>query len=198
MELLETVKCLNGKLYNLEWHNLRFNQARKIYLGLSTKMNLGNFVKVPNSFKKGLYRCRINYSKTIDVVEFIPHEYKEVHSLKLVEDNEIDYAFKFSNRQKLDSLFELRGDCDDILIVKNACITDSSTANPIFFDGAKWWTPDTPLLEGTQRARLISEGLLSVCRITPNDLTKYEKVGLINAMWDMAKMPVIDTKNILK
>lgn len=198
MTLLETIKCKDGILHNLQWHNLRFNQARKEYFGLSTKMNLVNFIKVPSSSKNGLFRCRISYSKTIDQVEFIPHEYRKIESLKLIEGNGIDYHFKFSDRKNLTKLFEQRENCDDILIVKNGFVTDSYTANSIFFDGEKWWTSDTPLLPGTQRAKLISENKLSVCSISLNDLSKYTKVGLINALWDLKDMPVIDTKNILK
>ncbi len=92
-QLLETIKCSDGQLYNLQWHNARFNQARKEYFGLNTKMSLANFIKVPSSFKKGLFRCRITYSKTIDKVEYIEHQNRKVESLKLVECNEIDYHF---------------------------------------------------------------------------------------------------------
>lgn len=197
IQLLETIKCLDGKLSNLQWHTKRFNHARTECFGLHTKMNLVNFIKVPTSSKKGLFRCRITYSKTIDSLEFIPHQTKEINSLKLIEDNEIDYHFKYANRKRLTELFEKRGECDDILIVKNGCITDSFIANPIFFDGEKWWTPDTPLLLGTQRMRLIAEGIISVCKITPSDLSKYKKVGLINAFQDFENMPVINTNNIL-
>ena len=83
-------------------------------------------------------------------------------------------------------------------MVRKYRITDSFTANPVFFDGGHWWTPDTPLLPGTQRELLISEGKISVCRITPTDLSKYEKVGLINALQDMNDMPVISVENIKK
>lgn len=197
MSLLETIKCLDGKLYNLQWHTTRFNQARKEYFGLNTRMNLANFVKVPTSAKKGLLKCRITYSKTIDQLEFLPHEFRTVESLKLLENNTIDYGYKYSNREELNKLFEQKGDCDDILIVKNGFITDSYTANPIFFDGEIWWTPDTPLLPGTQRARLISEHKISVCPIRTTDLGKYKKVGLINALQDMNDMPIIDIDNIL-
>ncbi len=31
--LLETIKCENGKLINLELHQDRFNRSRKIYFG---------------------------------------------------------------------------------------------------------------------------------------------------------------------
>lgn len=195
-QLLETIKCQNGILENIPWHNARFNQARKEYFGLSTKMNLANFVKVPSSARKGLYRCRITYSKSIDNVEYIRHQYKKVESLKLVYNNEIDYHLKFANRDKLNELFESRENCDDILIVKNRYITDSSTANLLFFDGQKWWANNTPLLAGTKREKLISERKIKLREIKRSDLHRYQKVGLINAMWDFSNMPVISTNNI--
>lgn len=198
MQLLETIKCLDGKLLNLRWHNTRFNQARKEYFGLSTRMNLTNFVKIPVASKKGVFKCRIRYSKSIEEIEFLPHVNKITENLKLVEDNHIDYHFKYADREKLNKLFEQRDNCDDILIIKDGCITDSFTANPIFFDGIKWWTPDTPLLPGTQRAKLLEEGKIFECRITPDDLSKYTKVGLINALQDMTQMPIINIKNIKK
>lgn len=196
-QLLETIKCLDGKLSNLQWHTARFNQARTEYFGLHTRMNLVNFIKVPCSAKKGLYRCRVTYSQTIDSLEFIPYQLKHRNSLKLIEDKEIDYKYKFADRKSLNELYEKRGDCDDILIVKNGCITDSYTANSVFFDGEKWWTPNTPLLIGTQRTRLISEGKISECKITLNDFTRYKKVGLINAFCDLTNMPVINIQNIV-
>ncbi len=197
MQLLETIKCKDGKLFNLKEHNSRFNQARKEYFGLATKMNLTNFIKVPVHSKNGLFRCRITYSKTIENIEFIPHQFKEIKSLKLVEGNQIDYEFKYSDRKNLNKLFEQRGNCDDILIIKDDCITDSFTANPIFFDGEKWWTPDTPLLHGTQRAKLIGENKIFECRIRTEDISKYKKVGLINALWDMKDMPILKIENVV-
>jgi 4-amino-4-deoxychorismate lyase len=194
--LIETIKCKNGKLYNLNFHQARFDLTRKNYFSSSKKINLNEIINISDKFKSGLFRCRIIYSDKIEKIEFRPHQYREIESLKLVKDDLIDYQFKFSERTKLADLFAKRADCDDILIVKNGCITDSFTANPIFFDGRKWWTPDTPLLPGTQRARLISEGKILVCRITLNELSKYLKVGLINALQDMEEMPIIDIEEV--
>jgi len=195
-QLLETIKCKNGKLYNLKEHNFRFNNARKVYFGISKKIDLEKLISIPGTCKNGLFRCRVIYTETIDKIEFIPHQIRKIITLKLIESESINYEFKFSDRKKLNELFEKRGNFDDILIVKNGCITDSFTANPVFFDGKKWWTPDTPLLAGTQRAKLIEEGKISVCRITPKDLSNYTKVGLINALQNLEEMPVIPIKNI--
>ncbi|MCF6333634.1 MAG: aminotransferase class IV family protein [Draconibacterium sp.] len=195
-QLFETIKCKDGKLFNLNRHNLRFNKARKEYFGLSDEINLEEIIEVPENASNGLFRCRVIYSKTVDKIEFIPHQFRKIKSLKLIEANDIGYQFKYSDRNILNELFEKRSDSDDILIVKNGCITDSFTANLLFFDGKKWWTPDTPLLYGTQRAKLIDEEKISVCRIISDDLSKYKKVGLINAMWDLGEMPLISIENI--
>ncbi len=195
-QLLETIKCKNGKLFNLEFHQNRFETTRKNLFSCSDKINLSKAIQVPKEFQIGLFRCRIIYSETINKIEFVPHQFRKIKSLKLIEENEIDYRFKYSDRKKLNSIFEKRGDCDDIIIIKNGFVTDSLTANIIFFDGKKWWTPDTPLLLGTQRAKLIHENKIKVCRITPATISKYKKVGLINAMWNFENMPVISIEKI--
>lgn len=194
--LFESIKCLNGKFYNLDWHNERLNRSRKICFSVSDKINLEEVLILPEMATTGMFRCRVTYSEKIEKTEFIPHQFREIISLKLVTDNQINYSYKYSDRQNLEELFSKRENCDDILIVKNGCITDSSTANVLFFDGKEWWTPDTPLLEGTQRARMLASGEIKSCRITPNDLSKFETAALINAMWDFQNMPKINTSEI--
>jgi 4-amino-4-deoxychorismate lyase len=195
--LFETIKCSEGKLFNMEFHQSRFEKACREFFGFSTHINLIESIEIPEFAKTGLFRCRVTYSKQIDKIEFIPHQYREIKSLKLIEDNEIDYRFKFDDRERLNRLFEQRGTCDDIIIVKNGLITDSSYANIIFYDERKWWTPDSPLLPGTQRAKLLSEKKISACRITYKDISKYKKAGLINALNNMEEMPEIEIANIL-
>ena len=194
--LIETIKSLNGELYNLPYHQSRFNLVRKNFLGCTDTVLLKDQIQVPEEYKDGLFKCRVLYSDQIEKIEFLPHEYRTIQCLQVLKNDTIDYAYKYADRENLTELFNQRGDCDDILIVKNNCITDSYTANPVFFDGNEWWTPDTPLLPGTQRARLLSEGQLKVCRITLDDLEKYSKIGLINALQDLENMPLMDVANI--
>jgi 4-amino-4-deoxychorismate lyase len=194
--LVETIKCKDGELSNLPYHQARFNLTRRALFRFKEEISLEKIIKIPEEFQNGLFRCRVVYGERIQKIEFLPHPYRNVKSLKLIEDNKMDYRFKFTNRDRLNSLFEQRGNCDDILIVKNGYITDSFIANVVFSDGRKWWTPNTPLLPGTQRARLIREKKISVCPLTPGDLPKYEKAGLINAMQDLEEMPEISMSNI--
>ena len=180
--LLETIKCMDGELFNLDVHQDRLSAAREKLFPGAKPLILSELLEVPAECKKGLYRCRVVYAQTIQKVEFLPHRFRVTKSLRLVEGHSIEYDLKYSDRAELKALFEQRDGCDDILIVKNDCITDSYTANPIFFDGESWWAPDTPLLEGTQRAKLLAEGRISQCRITVSDLHRFQKVGLINAL----------------
>lgn len=194
--LLETIKCTDGKLFNIEFHQSRFEKAQLEYFGISPKIKLNTEISIPETAKNGLFRCRVTYSERIDSIEFFPYQPRKVNTLKLVEDNGIDYRYKYADRGKLNQLFEKRGICDDIIIVKNGCITDSFVANLVFFDGEKWFTPDTPLLPGTQRAKLLQERKIFEIRITPQNLSKYKKVGLINAFNDLEEMQIVACENI--
>lgn len=195
-QLVETIKCMDGRLQHLSYHQERLNRTRNILFGSYSEISLKDCIQVPDAFANGLYRCRIIYSKEIENVEFHLHRYRKINSLRIVENNEIVYPFKFTERKNLDLLFSRRGNCDDILIIKNGVITDSYTANAVFYDGSRWLTPDTPLLPGTQRARLIDEQKIEACKITVADISGFQKAGLINAMQDLDNMPVIDICNI--
>ncbi|HET6559925.1 MAG TPA: aminotransferase class IV, partial [Prolixibacteraceae bacterium] len=88
------------------------------------------------------------------------------------------------------------GECDDIIIIKNGYVTDSFTANLLFFDGGRWFTPTTPLLKGTKRQWLLEKGFIVEKEIREENIPAYSKVGLVNAMIEMEEMPVVDIKNI--
>ena len=131
---------------------------------------------------KGLVKCRIIYSKQIEKIEFIPYQLPIIRSLKIIVDDQIEYNHKYLDRNQLDHLYRQRGDCDDILIVKNGLITDTLFANTVFYDGEDWLTPAKPLLKGTQRARLLEKGIIETADIRAEALKSFEKVRLINAM----------------
>ena len=113
---------------------------------------------------------------------------RDIKSLKLVYDDAIDYSYKYADRSALTKLLEQKGNCDEIIIVKNALLTDTSYTNLAFFNGKEWHTPSTPLLKGTMRERLVEEEKIREAAITVNDLKNYEKVSLINCMLDIDKL----------
>lgn len=193
--LLETIKLENGKLINLNYHNQRFNRARKEIFSLPEK-DLADLIQIPKEFNEGTYRCRVVYQKEIEKIEFIPHHPRTINSLQIVHDNDIVYNHKFTNRTHLQKLYEQRDDADEIIIVKNGLVTDCFIGNLVFFDGEKWVTPDQPLLRGTQRQKLLDEGQIQEEKITERDLFNYEMVGIINVFYNLENMFRIATKMI--
>lgn len=181
---LETIRVVNGEIYNLEYHQKRYERVLDDF-GVKIKEDLGNFIKPP---KNGTYRCRLLYdiSKTPSILDITYHKYekRDISSLKILSSNSIDYRYKYADREKLNALFELRGECDDVLIIKNELVTDTTIANIAFFDGLKWITPKTPLLMGTTRERLLFEGKIFEANIYAKEIKNFTKVALLNAMVD--------------
>lgn len=182
--LIETIKISNRRPLNIKYNNERFNRSRKELFGIESSIYLENEIQIPENLTDKIYKCRIIYGKQIEKIEFELYKPKIIRSLKLVEDNDIEYGYKFSDRSKINELFEQRGGCDDVLIVKNGFVTDTSIANIIFWDGVKWITPSTALLRGTARQRLIDNKSIFEKEITVKNLHTFKKIRIINSMME--------------
>jgi 4-amino-4-deoxychorismate lyase len=180
--LFETIRLQDGILQNIEYHNLRLNHSRKSLYKSSDEIDLEQVIQIPATYKQGLYKCRVTYSKEVKSIDFEPYLPHVVKSLRLIEDNTILYNYKYTNRGSLNKLLTKRERFDEILIVKKGYITDTSYSNIIFFDGTQWFTPSTPLLHGTMRSFLLEKNLISEMVIKVTDLKQFQKARLINAM----------------
>jgi len=169
-------------LQNMEYHNSRLNHSRKELYKSADIIDLQQVIQIPSDIKKGIYKCRVSYSKEIKTIEFELYVPRTIKSLRLIEANTIFYNYKYTNRGRLNELLTKRERFDEILIVKNGYITDTSYSNIVFFDGAQWYTPSTPLLQGTMRSFLLKNGLISEMKIKVADLKQFQKARLINAM----------------
>lgn len=145
---------------------------------------------------KGLVKCRIIYSDQIEKIEFTPYQIPNIHSLKIIVDNQIDYQYKYYDRSRLEQLLSTKGKYDDILIVKNGLITDTFYTNVLFYDGNVWVTPSQPLLKGTQRESLLQKEIIKTAEIRVADLEKFQKARLINAMIRFEDKLDIEIENI--
>jgi 4-amino-4-deoxychorismate lyase len=178
--LFETILIDKGKPVNLFYHERRMNAARKHFWNVFPINLIEN---IPADIPvEGKYRCRIEYEADINSIITKPFEGKKVNTLKIVRSERIEYSFKYCDRRELDFLFGLRGDADDILIIKEGLITDTSAANIVFTDGEKFYTPSSPLLKGTERARLLAEGILEEKLIKHSDIPLFSGWQHINAL----------------
>ena len=180
--LFETIRIKDGMPQFLDWHERRMILARREIWHIKDHVNLKEVVYVDSDFAQGTVRCNVIYGPDIRAISFRKYEKKPINSLKLVSCDTIDYHLKFHDRSVLKELLETRGTADEIIIVKNGCITDTSMSNLIFRNEGAWWTPSTPLLKGTVRERLLSEGKILEKKMTPQDLGQYRGCKLINAM----------------
>lgn len=149
---------------------------------MKNELNLNTILQNQTFPKSGLYKCRIVYHKQIESVEFIPYQARSIRCLKVIHDQAIDYSHKFEDRSRLNTWFEQRQSCDDILIVKNGLVSDSSFSNIIFFDGDKWVTPDSPLLKGTRRQFLLEAAEIKEETIPVERIPSFKSFRLINSM----------------
>ncbi len=183
LEFFETIKIENAQVFYLSYHQKRYESVLRSF-GVYEYKNLKDYIDPP---AKGLYRCRLVYkvhkkTHSIDVA-YIPYKKKDIQSLQVVYDDTLEYRYKSTNRDRINKLFLARGRCDDILVVKNSLVTDTSIANIAFYDDAKGWiTPKEPLLKGTTRERLLEEGFLSEKDIEVQELKHFSKIALVNAM----------------
>ena len=173
MKLLETIRFEKGEFANLELHQQRMNASRKVLFNNTDPIELLPLLQASTlEVSLGLFKCRIIYSKQIEKIEFIPYQLPNITSLKIIIDDEIDYSHKYLNRNQLEKYYWQKGNCDDILIVKNGLVTDTSFANILFYNGIEWLTPANPLLKGTQRQFLLETEQITTAEIRPSDL-KY-------------------------
>ncbi|TNF44712.1 MAG: hypothetical protein EP216_01515 [Epsilonproteobacteria bacterium] len=192
--LLETIKIEEGKIDNLSYHQERCNKSRQALFKCTDILDVSSIIKAP---KTGLYRCRILYNEELHSIEYIPYLPKKIETLKIVPSN-IEYPFKYVNRDALNALLDANQDVDEVIIEKDGYLTDTTISNIAFFDGEQWFTPEKPLLKGTMRAKLIDEGFLQTKQIKKEELQNYSQVALINAMIGFKILNIDTIQNTIK
>ena len=192
----EVIKLKDGVFYNLEYHQDRVDRTCSQFS--IPRFELSNLLKdIPETAKKGLMKCRIEYGDNINKVEYLPYSFRNIRTVTLVSDNTIEYSYKYADRNQLNQLLSSTG-CDEMIIVKNGLITDASAFNLVFESADGLYTPIDCLLKGTKRQILLDKQTIEEVRITANDFLKYNKVYFINAMVDLEDNICISIADIAK
>ena len=194
---IETICVVDGVLLHLADHQERMDRTLEELCGIPNKIRIEDVLQVPSGFQSGRVKCRVVYHEEIVDISWQTYRIKPLSSIGLVRADHMDYSWKYEDRKEFDRLRELAG-TDDIIVVKDGLITDSSYANLIFRQNGNWFTPSTPLLPGTQRHRLIEYGQIQVREIKPQDLETYEAFKYINAMLDIEFSPTLSMRLIRK
>lgn len=183
-EFLETLRVQEGELLSPHIHNRRmhYTSPRVQSFDLAS-------IDVPLQYRSGIVKCSVVYSDKILDIKFSRYAPRPIRKLKVVECNTIDYHLKYADRRELNALRELRGECDDVLIVKNGFVTDTSFSNVVFRQDDLLFTPSTFLLNGCKRQELINKGRIEERKISLDDIKSYQCCYLINAMLDIEDNP---------
>lgn len=193
--LVESIAVKDGNILNLEWHEFRYHKSYTEYFGHKPSLRLMENLDIELP-KSGYHKLRIEYNSNEKNFDVQPYQPKSINTLKVVEDNAIEYHLKYADRMALNILFELRDGCDDILIIKNELVTDTFAGNIVFYDGQQWVTPNSPLLEGTSRNSLLDRGYLVEKEIRRDDISRYRGFQVINAMRPFIEDSFTDIENI--
>jgi 4-amino-4-deoxychorismate lyase len=189
---IETIKSFDGEVFNLYYHQQRYESVLKSF-GINSFKNLESYLNPP---KSGLYRCRLTYDLQNIEVSYYKYKKREINSLKLVYDDKINYSKKSTNRDAIDKLFQEKDICDDVLIIRDNLVCDTSIANVAFYKDGLWFTPSKPLLKGTTRQRLLDSEKIIEKDIRVEEIENYSKIALMNAMIDFDIITKYNLKDV--
>lgn len=190
----EAIKLKDGILHHPVYHQARVNRTVSRFHGKNIDLSVLHTL-IPPHAAKGLFKCRVTYSDTIENVEFIPYVFRTIQTAGIVIDHDIDYAYKYADRSRLNELLAHSG-YDDIIIVKNGLVTDASASNLVFESSGSLYTPESCLLPGTKRQYLLDRGIIKEKRITFNDISHYDRVLFVNAMIDIEDTIGVDIRRL--
>lgn len=197
--LFETICIKKGVVQQISWHQKRMDDACLQYFDVENPHNLIRAIRIPTPLVEvQRAKARVSYNADGMYITYEPYYEKSIKSLKMIFDDSISYSLKFEDRNALNILYQQREKCDDILIIKNGMVTDSTYCNVLFYDGKSWFTSDTPLLHGTCRARLLAEGNVQEVPIHFEMIKKYTSFMLVNAMMDFSPYRMQSTQQIVR
>lgn len=186
-QFIESIKVEDRKIFLLDLHQKRINETFA-HFGKEGSLDLGKIFQEMQHDEDGLYKLKITYDLEGKFSKMlIPYAISEISEIQLVENNSYDYSFKFADRKELEKMLQ-KSRTDEIMIVKNNHITDTSYSNILFKKGKDWFTPSTYLLNGVQRQHLLKTKKIKEAEITLQNLKEYSHFQIINAMNDFDDM----------
>ncbi|AZB09513.1 aminodeoxychorismate lyase [Chryseobacterium sp. G0162] len=195
-QFIESIKVEDQEIFLLELHQKRVNQTFS-HFGKESSIDLAKIYKNLEHDEDGLFKLRISYDLDKRIrTQMIPYAIPEIQDFQLVENNSFDYSFKFEDRKELDKM-KMKSKAEEIIIVKNNHITDTSFSNLLFLKGKDWFTPNSYLLNGVQRQHLLKNKKIKEAEITLQNIKQFSHFQLINALNDFDDMFIYPIDRIM-
>lgn len=184
---LETIRIQDGHAHHVADHIDRMRRTAQ-HFGFSTPALPADLdALVPHTLRTGTVRCRIVYGHTLRELTFTPYRRRRLERLIAVDAGAMDYAFKYADRSPLERPNLQLSEADELLFVRGGYVTDTSYTNLILRRGDELVTPDTFLLDGTCRRRLLRTAQVRTAQVRLSDLPAYDELLLVNAMMPLGE-----------
>ncbi|QZT38816.1 aminotransferase class IV [Halosquirtibacter xylanolyticus] len=192
-QFIETMSLSNGVVEYVESHQARLDRTMHHFYP-AYRIDLLDVLSSVDLPKDGVYRLTVAYAEKVVSIQWVPYQIRDIERFVCVEAGEIMYDFKYRNRDDFQRISALLGANEEAVIVQNGMVTDTTYTNLVFYRDGVWWTPKQCLLKGTQRQRLLDDGVIHETDIPVASLSHYTHFRIINAMmgWESAPMYTID------
>ena len=187
-QFFESIRVNDGIAENLSFHQARVHKTLQAFDASNSSIELASVIQELVLPTNGLFKLRISYDLNGNhQTKLTPYQFKQINQFALVDIKGHRYDYKYEKRDWINDALSQSG-TDEIMMHDDGCIKDCSYTNIVFYDGVNWYTPASPLLEGTQRAKLIQEGVIIPKALHVKDIPNCIKFKCINAMihWEDA------------
>lgn len=184
---LETIRIQDGHAHHVADHIDRMRRTALHFGFTAPALPADLDALVPHTLRTGTVRCRIVYDHTLREIAFTPYRRRRLERLIAVDAGTMDYAFKYADRSPLERPNLQLSEADELLFVRDGCVTDTSYTNLILRRGDELVTPDTFLLDGTCRRRLLRSAQVRTAQVRLSDLPAYDELLLVNVMMPLGE-----------
>lgn len=184
-QFIESIRVENGVIFLLEEHQRRVNETFQYFDKQGNTIDLSKVLSKEKFEKNGIFKFRIEYDLEGNfITENNPYTRAEIKEFQLIINDNVDYSFKYKNREVLEEV-KRKSEGREIIIIKNQCVTDTSFSNIVFFKNGQWFVPSTYLLNGVQRQFLLKNNKVKEIEIGLDNISQFTHFKLINAMNDL-------------
>ena len=198
LQFIESIKVEDQKIFLAELHQQRIIETFSHFEKECT-INVLDIFKNLNHDEDGLYKFRLVYDLENNFkTQMLPYAISEIEDFELVTDNNLNYQFKSLDRKILDHLKQ-KSNADEIIILQNGNITDTSFSNLLFLKDKTWYTPENYLLNGVQRQHLLNQNQIKIAKISVDNILEFSHLQIINALNDFDEnfvYPISSIKNL--
>ncbi|MFW2135085.1 aminotransferase class IV [Chryseobacterium sp. TY4] len=198
LQFIESIKVEDQKIFLAELHQQRM-LATFSHFEKECRIDVLEVFKNVNHDEDGLYKFRLFYDLENNFkTQMLPYAISKIEDFELVTDDNLNYQFKYLDRKNFDRLKQ-KSKAEEIIILQNGNVTDTSFSNILFLKDKTWYTPETYLLNGVQRQHLLKQNQIQSTTISVHNISEFSHFQIINALNDFDEnfvYPISRIKNL--